>query len=567
MTKDLYLYELPPELLQALELLLFDLETLEVREESVPAPEPVSQAPVHHDKDYYHSDFYKFNLRRKVQGLPEVSEAEFDEMVEKQLIESILGSEDESEDEADRMAQMGLDDIEEEGTVSHLNTKSPFVLFKGPDVDADSAYGVYKSNFSQAEIGAPLDALAKMSKPPVCKGKSALFMIGGGHFAGAIINHARKLTKGYAPNSKESKHEQAVDVVVSKTFHRYTVRKKQGGSQSASDNARGKANSAGSLIRRYNEQALIKEVRELMVEWRHHLRECHAIYIRANGTSNRKILVGYEGAELATNDPRIRGFPFTTRRATKAELKRAWAGLTYLQVVKMPRTIKTKPKPVAASRSPTPKPTATVSENDKHLTEMVALLKRQKAPKLVAYLKQNKLSAADFRLTPEKEYAHYPTLLHFAAANNLAHMVQVLLVNLGASPEVVNQFDKVPSQLAGEMATRNAFRVARLTLGEQAFNWDKAKVGLPRTKEEVAAEEQAEQKKQKEAAHAAMQQRLAEKTEMEMRKPTVQLSGTLGGSVATALLANNLNGLSDEQRRRLMREQRARAAEARLKRG
>ena len=41
-------------------------------------------------------------------------------------------------------------------------------------------------------------------------------MIGGGHFAGAIVSHMKKNTRGNAPSSKESLQEQAVDVVVSK---------------------------------------------------------------------------------------------------------------------------------------------------------------------------------------------------------------------------------------------------------------------------------------------------------------------------------------------------------------
>ncbi len=64
----------------------------------------------------------------------------------------------------------------------------------------------------------------------------AVLMCSGGHFAGAVFDG-----------------EQAV---VSKTFHRYTTRRKQGGAQSANDQAKGKARSGGAMIRRYNERAL-----------------------------------------------------------------------------------------------------------------------------------------------------------------------------------------------------------------------------------------------------------------------------------------------------------------------
>lgn len=85
---------------------------------------------------------------------------------------------------------------------------------------------------------------------------SALFMVGGGHFAGAIVSHQRLNVKGNAHKKDETLIEQAVNFLEHKTFHRYTTRRKQGGSQSAMDNAKGKANSAGSALRRYNESAL-----------------------------------------------------------------------------------------------------------------------------------------------------------------------------------------------------------------------------------------------------------------------------------------------------------------------
>lgn len=68
------------------------------------------------------------------------------------------------------------------------------------------------------------------------KTKWSIFLCSGGHFAGGVFE-AKKCIKH-------------------KTFHRYTTRKKQGGSQSTRD-AKGNApKSAGSYIRRYNETKL-----------------------------------------------------------------------------------------------------------------------------------------------------------------------------------------------------------------------------------------------------------------------------------------------------------------------
>lgn len=65
-------------------------------------------------------------------------------------------------------------------------------------------------------------------------------MLGGGHFAGAVFN--------------------GQDPILHKTFHCYTVRAGQGGSQSSRDNKSGgsQPKSAGASLRRYNEQALLQ---------------------------------------------------------------------------------------------------------------------------------------------------------------------------------------------------------------------------------------------------------------------------------------------------------------------
>lgn len=554
---DTYLYEMAPGVAASLELMYFDLATTVVAEPRAPTPEPeilsgecsACHISVHQDRAHYKSDLHRLNLKRQVRGQAPLTEDEFDRMVEEQSIESLSGSE--LEDELETLVeQVDLDDV-----VSHLNTRLAFLLFKSSLLPEGKAFGIYKAVFTSAQIESPQQALGDFGQ---AGGKiSALFMIGGGHFAGAIVSHKRKNIKGNV-NAKESRQEQQVDVLDSKTFHRYTTRRKQGGSQSASDNARGKANSAGSSIRRYNEQALIKEVRELLAQWKHHLDQCDSIYIRANGASNRKILVGYEGAVLANNDPRIRGFPFTTKRATKSELKKAWVNLTYMSVVDVPKVDK-KAKPAKQSKLPstTPAPEAPPTPEETHTAELVALLRKSKAPLVIAYFKKNKLSP-NMALEPVKAYIHHPTPLHYAASQGLHHMVQILLVNLKADPTVTNQFGKTPWDL-GDASVRRAFQAARHSLGEHHCDWLAAHVGKAKLKEEFVKED--EQQRQRETAEKRrlIEEELAKKTDLELKQPTVKSSGVLLGLIPST------SGLSDDQRMRLMREQRARAAEARLR--
>lgn len=70
-------------------------------------------------------------------------------------------------------------------------------------------------------------------------------MLGGGHFAGAVF--------------------QSNTVIRHKTFHCYTVRAGQGGTQTSRDNKNGGSHpkSAGASLRRYSEQALIQVIYKL----------------------------------------------------------------------------------------------------------------------------------------------------------------------------------------------------------------------------------------------------------------------------------------------------------------
>jgi hypothetical protein len=133
--------------------------------------------------------------------------------------------------------------------------------------------------------------------------------IGAGHFAGAIF-------KCQDPAKGQSK----LVTVVQKTFHRYTTRRKQGGSQSANDNKSGAANSAGAQIRRYNETALEAEIKELLISWKTQLNACDLVFVRINPTQRR--IFFFDQSVLDYRSFRVKSIPFTTRRPTFSELER-----------------------------------------------------------------------------------------------------------------------------------------------------------------------------------------------------------------------------------------------------
>lgn len=589
---NINIFNIDTEVLESLQLLLFDANAEKVdSNHNDPNFDTESTKGQRNDlKDRQKvigepvSDLEKLNQKRSLKGLEKLSETEFERFVEEQSIDSISGSDtSDSEFEAEtghqiprmdgileRLDEFSIDNSgDQENSVSHLNTRSPFIFFKSKYNDDEKCFGVYKEMFSSSGIKDPIKALHTFNEEPCKLGKSAILMIGGGHFAGAIISHTPKdISKNL--NIKESKREQAVNIIESKSFHRYTTRRKQGGSQNANDNAKGKANSAGSSIRRYNEQALIQEVRECLNSWASELRECQFVFIRASGASNKKTLVGYEHGILKSNDERIRNIPFTTRRPTKSEIKKAWAKLSYMDSYDIPKSdekkkmIEEKRKEALINSQIEKKKESDYlpSVDEQHSQTLVNFLKKSKAPLLMNYLHSHKLSA-NFALQPAEKYAHYPLLLHYASAHGLGHMVQTLLVNLNADPTIKNKFGKTPFEV-GNYNSRKAFQISRHILGEESYDWDLAKVGPPKPKEEFEAIEKQEKEKEENEKRRKIEEELAKKTELELKKPTYSSGGRLNNADASPLISNT-SGLTEDQKRAIMREQRARAAEARLK--
>ncbi|KAK9358241.1 hypothetical protein V1504DRAFT_302022 [Lipomyces starkeyi] len=527
-------------------------------------------------REHYKSDYHKFNVKRKVLGLPAVGLAMFETMLD-ELEESISGS-DSSDSDSDPLsdsttdkvsnllAKTTLDTIQEHGDDGAMPVRSPFHIFQSSLLPPDDVLAIYSTLFPVPENSTPQDVIRSRQLPPKVQTQdastpvSAIFMLGGGHFAGAIISHALK------PQNKAD----PVVFVEHKTFHRYTTRRKQGGAQSASDNAHGKAHSAGSNLRRYNEAALEKEVRELLEQWKSYIDRAEHIFVRANGRQNRKILVGYDGAVIGSRDKRVKGIPFSTRRATGSEVKRVWLELTRPKIMKKDAFAppKSKPKPketVSSAPSKEPEPAKELSPGELHTSQIVAFVKKSRTNPLATYLESNRLSP-DFRFEPVEQYHHTPTALHFAASLSLARMVGFLVVTLGANPTLRNDEGRTAWELSGDRATRDAFRLARADLGEQKWSWTESGVNSALTKADIAARDAREKE-------SAVRERAEAVKRLERSGVTAnQNAATIGGrklasSVVTSVGQEQqlLSGLTPEARMRIERERRARAVEARLR--
>jgi Bacteroidetes VLRF1 release factor len=490
--------------------------------------------------------------------------------------------------------------------------KPPLLWFTTSTLPTNTYLGIYRSIFTNAEQEnealildtikakqlAPKPQLKSqpssnngLSLPEAYKGPHIfLCMIGGGHFAAMVVSLAPKQTKSAStgPLSREA------TVLAHKTFHRYTTRRKQGGAQSANDSAKGAAHSAGSSLRRYNEQALTDEVRLLLQDWKAMIDTSELLFIRATGTTNRRTLFGpYEGQILRQNDSRIRGFPFSTRRATQNELMRSFVELTRVKVLEVDEAAIAAAKAAAEeeaiqsaaskkSKPTTPTPPKRSEEEDTaalHTNQIQALIRRSKLPALLSYLKSNDLSPDFVFYPPDAQQNHHtPRPLHLAASQNSPPLVSGLLIKAGAAPTILNGDGKTPFDLTGDRATRDAFRVARAELGESKFDWSAAHVPNPISREEA---EERDTREKKEEALKEQERRQTEAARLKEEGPKVLDSGPLGKAAgrgrALALgqvqktaqekREDEARGMTPEMRTRLEREKRARAAEERMKGG
>ena len=573
---------------------------------------------VQEQRGHVKTDWHGYNLKQKLRSNPPVTENEFEKLLG-DLDESISGSgsdTEESEEEEERKESTLTTLLKKQAKLTHkcedeLNYAPkkrkrgagtpPLIWFSTPLLSSNTSLGIYRALFTDAEQQDGPNMLEIIrrkqlkpvpSKPPPNSSNGVplpstmtsphifLCMIGGGHFAGMVVSLAPKM--GIANGVDQ---RQAI-VIAHKTFHRYTTRRKQGGSQSSNDSAKGAAHSAGASIRRYNEGALEVEIRALLTDWKDLIDKSQLIFFRATGSSNRRTLFGpYDGQVLRHNDPRNRGFPFSTRRATQAELMRAFieltrvkisevdgAALAVAQAAEQEREAAASKPAIVTSKPTTPKPSKEEEALLLHTSQLQALIRRSKAPAVLSYLSSNSLSP-DFEFHPPETQAnhHASTPLHLAASVNSSAVVLALLSKAGANPAFPNGEGRPPFDVAGDRATRDAFRVARSELGEDRWDWVSAHCPPPLSKAEA---DNREERERADAEKAEAERRKAETKRLKEfvtdgktqgKKPSGRALGALEKTGAEKR-EEEARGMTPEMRMRLERERRARAAEERMRR-
>ncbi|EKM81942.1 hypothetical protein AGABI1DRAFT_118975 [Agaricus bisporus var. burnettii JB137-S8] len=600
----------------------------------------VTFSDVDEQRSHFRSDWHRYNVKTRLSGGQSVSEDRFGQLVEA-LDDSLSGSASEDEDESSGGASSDavntlvnktkrlnarLNPSEDDRQHQKRAPQSPFAWFHSSKYQTQ--LGVYRTLLpTYVEPDDYLQELKDMQRGGP-EGRSwALFMVAGGHFAGAIVQVNKSdeereeedtLATTSGKKKKQKKPKPETEVLRHKTFHRYTTRKKQGGSQSVNDNAKGPAKSAGATLRRYGEQALQEDIRNLLLEWAEDIDSCERIWIRAS-VSNRRIFFDFDGP-IVKGDDRLRTFPFPTRRPTQSELTRCLLELTRPKVSHLTEeelreqdeaylaSIKPKlPKPtdiptsqIPAQPAPSLKPKLTKEEEvlkDKWFRAL-DMVSRDRLEALKSFLEREESVFGDINaLVPDSSMRRAGTLLQAATLVGSEDTVKWLLEDKNADPtipiplsthskDVEAEAEQVPLKpgtkrtaydLAKTKVIRDIFRRCAATYPDK-WDW----LGAARVPSELSKEMEQEQEEKKKVRRKGLKDKVKERErEAAAKKATTtaidpepepkpvvskrenpagprKLGGTTGAVEGVA-------GLSPEMRAKVERERRARAAEARLK--
>ncbi|CAO3638933.1 unnamed protein product [Cunninghamella blakesleeana] len=602
-------------------------------------------------REHFSTDWHRYNIKRKLLfEQPPVSLTEFEDLLA-DLSDSISGSESEdSDDDQENTDEGNTGDDDDEGdgeddedkkhdndkvanlvgkqklameeaqaiedqvatTLKNLKSKldkkdTSLTWFTVPSITSfPFNLGIYRTLLNKSTI-TDIEAVNKLQINNSSKGSRlwTVLMMGGGHFAGAVID----------VNKSQGILEQQVNkqahILTHKTFHRYTTRRKQGGSQSANDSGKGKAKSAGAQIRRYNELALQQDIRELLDQWKKYIDQSEMVFVHAP-SGNKKIIYGYDGAVLKKGDSKISSIPFTTRRPTLSEIRRVFMELSTLKVIKMDeKTLQKHQQQIKEQgervrhqlEKAKAKLTGIKIEDDDNDNEIIGQKMDSVLEKFLGLLKQGKANVINSYINnhPElpvtnrifehgnnSDYSRFPTALHIASSQGHPELVSLLLRDHSANPTIKNDIGKTAYEVAKDKATRNAFRRCMYDIPEK-WSW-LTDARVPSGLSPEAEKEQIEKDRKKNARNEELrllveQKRQQEEEERLAKEKAEQLEAKLmatrsknkkqlknGGyvldPVARALRDNQVNyaNLSPEAKMRLEREKRARAAEERLKR-
>ncbi|KAI9332199.1 hypothetical protein BDR26DRAFT_869462 [Obelidium mucronatum] len=560
---------------------------------------------VEQQRAHFRSLWHSTNVKRRLLKKDTLGEQDFEQQqLDHNSSTNNENSESENESDEDGSEEQGAEQAPVDDDSHDLlaqNQGSPFVAFALKDWPTLAVFVLKQVLFNKkdAMTVSLKDELVRLQHPqptPSQTPKWTLIMFSAGHFAAAVFEAS-------APTVYKNNTSSPPVVIEHKTFHRYTTRRKQGGAQSANDNSKGKANSAGSNLRRHNEMMLQQDIQNLLEQWAPHIQSSSRIFIRCPPRNARKT-VFFNEQLLSSTDPRVRGYPFITNRPTITELTRAFTELStvYIREYSPPQPKETLSGAPNSPATQLKSLSVSASESNGQQQQQQQQQQRQPEepfPKLLDFCKRNKFDL--FRKEVESkhasteiptlinttlDYTHGTTLLHVSSASG-SHEIVAYLLSVGADPTIREAEGKgrPAYALAETKEVRDAFRRAYaedLELHkEPRFDWvGGALVPSPLTKELEAQQKEKERekkKKQKQKQKESLEQRnkelaeaaaarevveakkRAEEEEKAERAKKANVFSKLAKSEREAI------GMTPERRMQLDREKRALAAEARFR--
>ncbi|KAK3277217.1 hypothetical protein CYMTET_14762 [Cymbomonas tetramitiformis] len=399
---------------------------------------------------HFKSDWHRLNVRRKLSRRPPISESAFEASLEEgDEVSSISGSDE--------------DDDVEQPTGSGKQSVRGNEQLKGPRVGFSDADGVHFSLWKCVSGPDPSSGLQSLTQ---AKGIWVILLANGGHFAGAVFDWKASQRKAGMPPI----------VLAHRTFHRYVIRAKAGGRQSTKDGTGKTIKSAGSMLRRHNEAALEREIRELLENWREHLAKADLLFIHAKGVNGVPIFTG-DKAAVRKEDPRVQGIPFATRRPTHSETQRVAQTLATV--------FYSQPSAEEAVEGKAAEPEAAATAAS--------------AVRVAASAEAVKTESAPETQTSAPQVDEFRSDLHVASTKGDLEAVTRLL-NDGADPCEKDSRLRTPYTVAGNKAVRDIFRRYMASNPDQ---WDYSAAQIPSALTEDMEQEQALKKAEKDAIKKA----------------------------------------------------------------
>eukprot|EP01084_Bolivina_argentea_P069123 125837_1 len=326
----------------------------------------------------------------------------------------------------------------------------------------------------------------------------AVLLLRSGRFAGAVFDGS--------------------ETIAHKSFTRYTVRAKRGGSQSSYDSGGNRPQSAGAMLRRAGEEKLKEEVRGLLSKWDDFLNMCEAIVVSVPKTM-QSILFGSSGTKkgekiiLDKSDSRIRHC--SVQRPTFSEAVAIHSAMTLLELdppLKSQICLREKLKLPASSSRPRNVVTPAKAKIQNHQVLPRGPLKQiveeetPVAPEVVALHKACAMGDVDAvhsmlhnntasLVNEPSSMSTLLTPLHVACEHGDTALIEILL-DAGADPTLTDIRNRAPYFLITSKRAREAFRRFRAKAEDQ-WDWEAARVpsGLTDDKLDILREKEREKRR------------------------------------------------------------------------